>query len=90
MCFKCFGSESTAPRGIRVNGVSAGLVAGSDGVRMLPEALLERYRQAVPAGRLIEPEDVANAVAFLCSDAARMIIGHVIVVDGGYSVLGLV
>ena len=79
-----------APRGIRVNGVSAGLVAGSDGVRMLPEQLLERYRQAVPAGRLIEPEDVANAVAFLCSDAARMIIGHVIVVDGGYSVLGLV
>ena len=79
-----------APRGIRVNGVSAGLVAGSDGVRMLPEALLERYRQAVPAGRLIEPEDVAHAVAFLCSDAARMIIGHVIVVDGGYSVLGIV
>jgi enoyl-[acyl-carrier protein] reductase III len=79
-----------APRGIRVNGVSAGLVAGSDGVRMLPEQLLERYRQAVPAGWLIEPEDVANAVAFLCSDAARMIIGHVIVVDGGYSLLGLV
>jgi len=79
-----------APRGIRVNGVSAGLVAGTDGVRMLPEQLLERYRQAVPAGRLIEPEDVANAVAFLCSDAARMIVGHVIVVDGGYSTLGLV
>jgi enoyl-[acyl-carrier protein] reductase III len=79
-----------APRGIRVNGVSAGLVAGTDGVRMLPEELVERYRQAVPAGRLIEPEDVANAVAFLCSDAARMIIGHVIVVDGGYSILGLV
>jgi enoyl-[acyl-carrier protein] reductase III len=79
-----------APRGIRVNGVSAGLVAGTDGVRMLPEELLERYRQAVPAGRLIEPEDVANAVAFLCSDAARMIVGHVIVVDGGYSTLGLV
>jgi enoyl-[acyl-carrier protein] reductase III len=79
-----------APRGIRVNGVSAGLVAGTDGVRMLPEELLERYRQAVPAGRLIEPEDVANAVAFLCSAGARMIIGHVIVVDGGYSTLGLV
>jgi len=79
-----------APRGIRVNGVSAGLVAGTDGVRMLPEELLERYRQAVPAGRLIAPEDVANAVAFLCSDDARMIVGHVIVVDGGYSVLGLV
>ena len=79
-----------APRGIRVNGVAAGLVDGSEGLRMLPPELIERYREAVPAGTLVSPEDVANAVAFLCSDAASMIIGHVIVVDGGYSLLGLV
>ena len=78
-----------APRGIRVNGVSSGLVEGSDGVRMLPKETLERYRQIAPAGRLVKPEEVADAVAFLCSDAAAMIIGHVLLVDGGYSLVGL-
>lgn len=76
-------------RGIRVNGVAAGLVQGSDGLRMLPPELIQHYRETVPAGRLVSPEDVADAVAFLCSDAASMIIGHVIVVDGGFSLLGL-
>jgi len=78
-----------APRGIRVNGVSAGLVEGTDGVRMLPKEALDQYQRVVPAGRLVSTEDVAAAVAFLCSDAASMIIGHVILVDGGYSLLGL-
>jgi enoyl-[acyl-carrier protein] reductase III len=77
------------PRGIRVNGVAAGLVEGSDGLRMLPSELIDRYRQLVPAQRLVRPEDVADAVAFLCSDAASMIIGHVILVDGGFSLLGM-
>jgi enoyl-[acyl-carrier protein] reductase III len=77
------------PRGVRVNGVAAGLVEGSEGLRMLPEEMIERYRQAVPVQRLVSPENVADAVAFLCSDAASMIVGHVILVDGGYSLLGL-
>ena len=79
-----------APRGVRVNGVSAGLVEGSDGVRQLPEELIDRYRQAVPAGRLVRPEEVAEAVAFFCSDAAAMMVGQVLLVDGGYSLVGLV
>jgi enoyl-[acyl-carrier protein] reductase III len=78
------------PLGIRVNGVAAGLVEGSDGLRMLPAEMLDRYAATAPARRLVTPADVADAVAFLCSDAASMIIGHVIVVDGGYSLLGMV
>ena len=78
-----------APRGIRVNGVAAGLVDGSDGIRMLSKEMLERYRQTAPAGRLVRPEEVAEAIAFLCSDAASMIVGHVLLVDGGYSLIGL-
>ena len=78
-----------APRGIRVNGVSSGLVDGSDGIRMLDEQLLERYQEVAPAGRLVKPEGVAAAVAFLCGEEASMIIGHVLTVDGGYSLVGL-
>jgi enoyl-[acyl-carrier protein] reductase III len=72
-----------------VNGVAAGLVDDTDGVRMLPAEALERYRELSPARKLVRPEDVANAVAFLCSDQASMIVGHVLLVDGGYSLLGI-
>ena len=47
------------------------------------------WARANPAGRLVEPEDVAAAVTFLCSPEAEMIRGQTLVVDGGYSLLGL-
>ena len=77
-----------APRGIRVNCVSAGLVEGTDGVRMLDSDMVNDYGEKVPAGRHVHPEDVAHAVAFLASDAASMIVGQTLLVDGGYSLLG--
>jgi enoyl-[acyl-carrier protein] reductase III len=40
-----------------------------------------------PAGRLVEPADVADVVAFLCSPSAEMIRGQTIVVDGGFSLV---
>ncbi len=79
-----------APRGIRVNAVSAGLVEGTDGVRMLDQTMVGDYGAKVPAGRHVHPEDVAGVVAFLASPDAAMIIGQVLLVDGGYSLLGTV
>ena len=40
---------------------------------------------ANPVGRLVEPDDIAGAVAFLCSPDAKMICGQTLVVDGGFS-----
>jgi enoyl-[acyl-carrier protein] reductase III len=73
-----------APRGIRVNAVSAGVVE-TGALDHFPnrERMLE-VGAANPAGRLVEPDDVAAAVAFLCSPEAEMIRGHVLVVDGGF------
>ncbi len=48
------------------------------------ENILQKFIERVPAGRLVTPEDVAEVAAFLCSPAARMIVGQTIVVDGGY------
>jgi enoyl-[acyl-carrier protein] reductase III len=77
-----------APRGIRVNAVSAGVVE-TEALEYFPnkEQMLAAGRRRTPAGRLVEPEDVAGAVAFLCSPEADMVRGHTLVVDGGYSLL---
>jgi enoyl-[acyl-carrier protein] reductase III len=75
-----------APRGIRVNAVSAGLVE-TGALEHFPnrEEMLGMSRRRTPARRLVEPDDVAAAVSFLCSPEADMIRGHTLVVDGGFS-----
>jgi enoyl-[acyl-carrier protein] reductase III len=47
--------------------------------------MLSWSKERTPAGRLVEPGDVADAVVFLCSPQAEMIRGQTIVVDGGFS-----
>ena len=75
-----------APQDIRVNAVSAGLVE-TGALDYFPnrEEMLRFYRERTPAGRLVEPEDVAEVVCFLASPAAAMIRGQTLIVDGGYS-----
>jgi enoyl-[acyl-carrier protein] reductase III len=77
-----------ARRGIRVNAVSAGVVE-TDALDHFPnrEQMLEMAQTRTPAGRMVEPNDVADAVEFLCSPAAEMIRGQTLIVDGGYSLL---
>jgi enoyl-[acyl-carrier protein] reductase III len=77
-----------APRGIRVNAVSAGVVE-TDALDHFPnrEQMLTSSLERTPAGRLVEPEDVARAVTFLSSPEAEMVRGQTLVVDGGFSLL---
>jgi enoyl-[acyl-carrier protein] reductase III len=77
-----------APRDIRVNAVSAGLVE-TGALDYFPnrDEMLAWYQRRTPAGRLVGPRDVADAVCFLCSPEAGMIRGQTLIVDGGYSLL---
>jgi 3-oxoacyl-[acyl-carrier protein] reductase len=69
-----------ASRGISVNVVAPGLVAGA----MLGEQFdLAQVKALVPAGRAGTPTEVAALVTFLCSDAAGYINGQVIGINGG-------
>jgi enoyl-[acyl-carrier protein] reductase III len=77
-----------APQGIRVNAVSAGVVE-TEALDHFPnkDAMVRIGLERTPAGRLVEPADVADAVAWLCSPGAEMVRGHTLVVDGGFSLL---
>ena len=70
------------PSGIRVNCVSPGLIDAPGLDTAWPEGVA-RWHAAAPLGRLGEPADVADAVLFLASPAARWISGANLVVDGG-------
>ena len=73
-----------AAQNISVNAVSPGYVL-TDALQHFPQGseMAAQARQETPAGRLLEPEDVARVVCFLCTEDACMIRGQVIVVDGG-------
>jgi len=75
-----------APRGIRVNAVSAGVVE-TGALEFFPnkQEMLDAARGRTPAGRMVEPIDLARVVAFLCGPGGEMIRGQTIVVDGGFS-----
>ncbi len=72
--------------GITVNAVSPTVVETAMGKQVWSGAPGEAMKARIPAGRFATPEEVAAAVAFLASDAAAMINGDNLVVDGGYTV----
>jgi enoyl-[acyl-carrier protein] reductase III len=82
-------AQELGPRGVRVNTVSAGVV-DTDALAYFPnrDELLANFAQRTPAGPVLRPEDVANAVYLLCLPEAAMINGHTLVVDGGFCISG--
>ena len=85
-----FLASDLGPRGIRVNGISAGPIrtlaaAGIGGFRKI----LGHVAAVAPLRRNVTIEDVGNAAAFLCSDLASGITGEILYVDNGYSTVGM-
>jgi NAD(P)-dependent dehydrogenase (short-subunit alcohol dehydrogenase family) len=75
-----------APHGIRVNSVAPTFVETEFTKRMFAdESFRESVLSKIPVGRLGQPEDIAPAVVFLCSDAAALITGSSVKVDGGWT-----
>ena len=74
-------SKEMAPYKININLVAPG-IANTGFAKQAPPDLLPNAVKSIPLGRLTEPQDIANAVTFLASDAAADIVGQVLVVTG--------
>lgn len=74
-----------AKSGIRINVVSPGAIE-TDMLATIPAHLLAQITAMHPIGRSGKPEEIAEAVVWLCSDAASFVMGHNMMIDGGYTV----
>ncbi|SHJ95702.1 3-oxoacyl-[acyl-carrier-protein] reductase [Paramaledivibacter caminithermalis] len=75
-------AKELASRGVNVNAVAPGFIE-TDMTEKLSEEVVKNYSKSIPLGKMGKPEDVANVVAFLCSEESDYLTGQVINVDGG-------
>ncbi|MGN1432816.1 MAG: 3-oxoacyl-[acyl-carrier-protein] reductase [Ruminococcus sp.] len=75
-------AKELAGRGVTANAVAPGYI-GTDMTNVLSDKVKDAMKAQIPAKRIGTPDDVANVVAFLCSDEAAYVTGEVIRVDGG-------
>jgi acetoacetyl-CoA reductase len=75
-------AAENAHHGITANAVLPGMVA-TEKVRAMPDEVTKRLMPLLPSGRMVEPDEIAAAVSFLCSDQAAQVTGQEIAVDGG-------
>ncbi|MCC6175015.1 MAG: SDR family oxidoreductase [Chloroflexi bacterium] len=83
-------ARQLAPKGIRVNAVAPGSIVFPGGswerrIKEQPDQMAEFVKHELPLGRFGYPQEVANVVVFLASDAASLVLGACINVDGGQS-----
>ncbi len=81
-------AQELGPKGIRVHAISPGPLKtrAASGIKHFDE-LLDKAAQRAPAGRLVGIEDVGIATASLATDAAKLITGDTIYIDGGYHIV---
>jgi enoyl-[acyl-carrier protein] reductase I len=81
-------ASELGPKGIRVHAISPGPLAtrAASGIPEFDE-LLEKARGKAPTHKLVSIDDVGLATAFLAHDAARLITGETLYVDGGYHII---
>ena len=77
-----------AHRNIRINAICPGIIETPmvAGIMAKEEEAMKELMKEVPIGRLGQPQEIADAVFWLCSPGASYIIGHALVVDGGYTI----
>ena len=77
------------PQGIRVHAVSPGPLKtrAASGINEIDE-MLERAQSTAPARSLVSIEDVGLATAYLATDAAKLVTGQTLYIDGGYNIMG--
>jgi len=80
-------ARELATRGITANAIAPGFIE-TDMTATLTDAVRDAMMTQIPQKRLGAPSDIAETVAFLCSDAAAYITGQVLAVDGGLTMVG--